>query len=234
VDLELGHHAQDGIEVIDVQGEIDMYTAPQLRQLLIDLVSRGSYQLVVDLDKVGFLDSAGLGVLVGGLKRVRAHDGWLDLACTQQRIPRIFRITGLTEVFGIYETVDQAIDLQHAEHARRDQPRSLATCFWPSGMPAASRDGRDAGRALLMVLAPRGEVAARDLGLGVAGAQHPLAGGQGLLVQRDGRPGLAGLALEEVTSAAGWEGAKALAADRVRPFRPGPGCSQRPGGRRRA
>jgi anti-sigma B factor antagonist len=109
VDLKLGHHAKDGIEVIDVQGEIDMYTAPRLRELLIDLVSRGSYQLVVNLDKVGFLDSTGLGVLVGGLKRVRAHDGSLDLVCTQQRILKIFRVTGLTEVFGIYETVDQAI-----------------------------------------------------------------------------------------------------------------------------
>ncbi len=109
MDLKLGHHARDGIEVIDVQGEIDMHTAPRLRELLIDLVSRGSYQLVVNLDKVGFLDSTGLGVLVGSLKRVRAHDGSLDLVCTQQRILKIFRITGLTEVFGIYETVDQAI-----------------------------------------------------------------------------------------------------------------------------
>ena len=109
MDLRLGHHAKDGIEVIDVQGEIDMYTAPRLRELLIDLVTKGSYQLVVNLDKVGFLDSTGLGVLVGGLKRVRAHDGSLDLVCTQQRILKVFRITGLTEVFGIYETVDQAI-----------------------------------------------------------------------------------------------------------------------------
>ena len=65
MDLKLGHHARDGIEVIEVQGEIDIYTAPRLRELLIDLVSRGSYQLVVNLDKVGFLDSTGLGVLVG-------------------------------------------------------------------------------------------------------------------------------------------------------------------------
>ncbi len=109
MDLKLGHYATGGIEVIDVQGEIDMYTAPRLRELLIDLVSQGSYQLVVNLDKVGFLDSTGLGVLVGGLKRVRARDGSLDLVCTQQPILKIFRITGLTEVFGIYETVDQAI-----------------------------------------------------------------------------------------------------------------------------
>jgi anti-sigma B factor antagonist len=109
VDLKLGHYARDGIEVIDVRGETDIYTAPRLRELLINLVSKGSYQLVVNLDKVGFLDSTGLGVLVGGLRRVRAHDGSLDLVCTQQPILKIFRITGLTEVFGIYETVDQAI-----------------------------------------------------------------------------------------------------------------------------
>ena len=109
MDLKLGHYAKDDTEVIDIRGEIDMYTAPRLRELLIDLVSKGSYQLVVNLDKVGFLDSTGLGVLVGGLKRVRAHDGSLDLVCRQQRILKIFKITGLTKVFGIYETVDQAI-----------------------------------------------------------------------------------------------------------------------------
>ena len=109
MELKLGHYRKDGIEIFTVEGEIDIYTAPRLRELLIDLVSRGSYQLVVNLDKVGFLDSTGLGVLVGGLKRVRAHDGSLDLVCTQQRILKLLKITGLTEVFGIYETVDQAI-----------------------------------------------------------------------------------------------------------------------------
>ena len=109
VDLKLGHYSKDGIEVVNVEGEIDIYTAPRLRELLIDLVGKASYQLVVNLEKVGFLDSTGLGVLVGGLKRVRPHDGSLDLVCTQERILKIFKITGLTKVFGIYQTVDQAI-----------------------------------------------------------------------------------------------------------------------------
>ena len=107
MDLKLGHYSKDGIEVVDVEGEIDIYTAPRLRELLIELASKGNYQLIVNLDKVGFLDSTGLGVLVGGLKRVRPHDGSLDLVCTQERILKIFRITGLTKVFGIYQTVDQ-------------------------------------------------------------------------------------------------------------------------------
>ena len=121
MDLKLGHYDKDGIEVVDVEGEIDMYTAPRLRELLIDLVSKGSYQLVVNLDKVGFLDSTGLGVLVGGLRRVRVHDGSLDLVCTPEQILRIFRVTGLTEVFGIYQTVDQAIA------ARKGEQQSLGS-----------------------------------------------------------------------------------------------------------
>ena len=67
MDLRLGHYSKDGIEVVTVEGEIDIYTAPRLRELLIDLVSKGSYQLVVNLDKARFPGSTGLGVLAGGL-----------------------------------------------------------------------------------------------------------------------------------------------------------------------
>jgi anti-sigma B factor antagonist len=115
VDLKLDHHNRDGIEIVDVEGEIDVYTAPRLRELLIDLVNNGHYQLVVNMEKVEFLDSTGLGVLVGGLKRVRAHDGSLDLVCTQERILKIFRITGLTKVFGIHDTFDDAIANRKSE-----------------------------------------------------------------------------------------------------------------------
>src|ERR1700748_2172311 len=122
VDLKLDHHTKDGIEVVDVEGEIDVYTAPRLRELLIELVNIGHYQLVVNMEKVEFLDSTGLGVLVGGLKRVRAHDGSLDLVCTQERILKIFRITGLTKVFGIHETVDEAIAAKKLEKYRLPGP----------------------------------------------------------------------------------------------------------------
>ncbi|HEX3963269.1 MAG TPA: STAS domain-containing protein [Trebonia sp.] len=115
MDLKLGHYNKDGIEVVVVEGEIDVYTAPRLRELLIDLVNKKNYHLVVNMEKVEFLDSTGLGVLVGGLKRVRAHDGSLDLVCTQERILKIFRITGLTKVFGIHDTVDEAITERKAE-----------------------------------------------------------------------------------------------------------------------
>ena len=110
MELTLKVDSEDhGFTVIAVSGEIDVYTAPKLRERLIALVEAGSYQLIVDMEGVEFLDSTGLGVLVGGLKRVRAHDGWIDLVCTQGRILRIFRITGLNKVFNIYDTVAESV-----------------------------------------------------------------------------------------------------------------------------
>ena len=101
--------------VLEVGGEVDVYTAPRLRERLVELVDAGARNVVVDLGGVEFLDSTGLGVLVGGLKRVRAHDGSLDLVCTQERILKIFRITGLTKVFGIHNSVDEAIAERKAD-----------------------------------------------------------------------------------------------------------------------
>src|ERR1700742_5168791 len=110
MELTLNVHSEPpGFTVIEVSGEIDVYTAPKLREKLISLVEAGSYQLIVDMEGVEFLDSTGLGVLVGGLKRVRAHDGWIDPGCSQGRILRIFRITGLSRVFSIYESVGDAV-----------------------------------------------------------------------------------------------------------------------------
>jgi anti-sigma B factor antagonist len=116
MDLSLNVYSDTpGSTVVAVGGEIDVYSAPKLRERLISLVDAGSYHLIVDMEAVEFLDSTGLGVLVGGLKRVRSHDGWIDLVCTQSRILRIFRITGLSKVFSIYDSVADAL----AAHAER-------------------------------------------------------------------------------------------------------------------
>jgi len=107
--LSVTSHEQGGRTVVAVGGEIDVYTAPQLRERLNDLVADGQYHLVVDMQGVEFLDSTGLGVLVGGLKRVRAHDGSLRLVCVQEKILKVFRITGLTKVFPIHDSVEEAV-----------------------------------------------------------------------------------------------------------------------------
>jgi anti-sigma B factor antagonist len=109
--MDLGLDVSEGGEstVLTVRGEVDVYTAPRLREKLVELVAQGRYRIVVDLEAVDFLDSTGLGVLVGGLKRVRSHDGDLVLVCTHQRILKVFEITGLTKVFTIHDSLDKAV-----------------------------------------------------------------------------------------------------------------------------
>lgn len=109
MDLALSTREEGGRTVVSVNGEVDVYTAPKLREQLVSLVDAGRYDIVVDMEAVEFLDSTGLGVLVGGLKRVRTHDGTLRLVCTQERILKIFRITGLTKVFPIHDSVAEAV-----------------------------------------------------------------------------------------------------------------------------
>ncbi len=101
------HH--DDVSVVTVEGEVDVYTAAQLRQTLDQEITDGHVRLVVDLDSVTFLDSTGLGVLVGRLKLVRNDSGWLRIVCSSERILRVFRITGLDKVFGIHDTLQDAL-----------------------------------------------------------------------------------------------------------------------------
>ncbi len=109
MDLSLQTRQDSGRTVIEVGGEIDVYTAPKLREKISELVADGHHHLVIDMESVDFLDSTGLGVLVGGLKKVRAHDGSMQLICTQERLLKIFRITGLAKVFAIHDSQAKAL-----------------------------------------------------------------------------------------------------------------------------
>ena len=109
MDLTLATNEVDGATIIAVGGEIDVYTAPKLRDKITELVGEGHHDLVIDMEGVDFLDSTGLGVLVGGLKKVRAHDGSMELICSQDRLLKIFRITGLAKVFTINDTESSAL-----------------------------------------------------------------------------------------------------------------------------
>jgi anti-sigma B factor antagonist len=94
--------------VVEPKGEIDLYSAPVLKEQLTELVEQGRERLVVNLDGVEFMDSTALGVLIGALKRCREVGGELALAAPRETIQKVLRITGLDKVFTIHATVDEA------------------------------------------------------------------------------------------------------------------------------
>lgn len=108
MDLHITTTDVNGLNVVKLQGELDVYTAPRLRDCLIQLVSEGRYRVVLDLQDVEFLDSTGLGVMVGGLRRLRGHGGGMTIVCNQQRLLKVFEISGLSRMFDIWPDLEFA------------------------------------------------------------------------------------------------------------------------------
>ena len=95
--------------LIELGGEVDHYTAPEFKERMVQVIEDGKKRVVVDLSEATFIDSTTLGVLVGGVKRLRPTGGSLALVCTDQNIQKIFEITGLDRVFPIHETREAAL-----------------------------------------------------------------------------------------------------------------------------
>lgn len=109
--------------VITAIGEIDVYDAPELRKVFVDLVQEERYRLVLNMDAVDFLDSTGLMVVVGGLKRVRPHNGTMAVVCNVERILKIFRITGIIHVLHVFR--DEQIAIAYARDLDPSSPKVL-------------------------------------------------------------------------------------------------------------
>jgi len=95
--------------LIELGGEVDLYTAPEFKERMVQVIEEGKTRVVVDLSKATFIDSTTLGVLVGGVKRLRPSGGSLAIVCSDQNIQKIFEITGLDRVFPIHESREEAL-----------------------------------------------------------------------------------------------------------------------------
>jgi anti-sigma B factor antagonist len=107
----------DARHVIALTGEVDLYTAPELKTQMLDGIANGAKDVVVDFTNTTFIDSTTLGVLVGGVKRLREKGGRLSIVCSDRNITKIFEITGLDRVFTIYPTRAEALERLDSEEA---------------------------------------------------------------------------------------------------------------------
>ncbi len=107
-DIEVSRQS-DGVSVVVLNGEVDIYTAPRLRDALMADIDAGVSRIVVDLSAVPFIDSSGLGVLVVALRRLKEHGGCITLVCAHENVIRAFRLTGLLSVFPLHANRDDAV-----------------------------------------------------------------------------------------------------------------------------
>jgi anti-sigma B factor antagonist len=108
MELGISTDQDGGVCTVTLEGEVDVYTAPRLKERLVELLDGGCTSVIVDLEKVSFIDSSGLGVLVSALRRAREKGGAVRIVCTRDSVLKIFRITGLDKVFPIFSDVSEA------------------------------------------------------------------------------------------------------------------------------
>lgn len=107
---------EDELEVVAVEGEVDVFTAPRVRDALDKVIARGARQVAVNMERVRYLDSTGLSVLVSALRELRARQGRLLLVTDSPRIQRVLDLTGLSKVFTVCPSEEAA------RQVARDQP----------------------------------------------------------------------------------------------------------------
>ncbi len=100
--------------VLRVGGDLDVVGAPEVRQAVVTAVSDGSRLVVLDLSALDFVDSFGIGAVVGALKRLRQRGGDLAVVCPVPRIRRVFEICDLDRILALHDSVDDATEVQRA------------------------------------------------------------------------------------------------------------------------
>ena len=109
IQLETELRDIDGTMVLDVTGEIDVYTAPQFKEAVNTIIATGQKHLIIDMGNVTYMDSSGFGVLLSATKRLRPEGGTINLVRCNTVIGRVLKITRLDTVFATYDNMDDAL-----------------------------------------------------------------------------------------------------------------------------
>lgn len=105
MDLSIEVESGEETTLIQLAGEVDAYTAPKLKEAVLPQTKIENHLVKVDLSEVDYMDSTGLGVFISALKSTKENNSYLKLIHPQDRVSRLFRITGLDEVIDINTTV---------------------------------------------------------------------------------------------------------------------------------
>lgn len=109
MDLQISVRKSDSTPIIELTGEVDAYTSARFREVMLDIIDTEGANLIIKMTDVEYIDSSGLGALVGGLKRATERNGKIVIVCDKPQVKKVFEITGLEKVFPIYDTEESAL-----------------------------------------------------------------------------------------------------------------------------
>ncbi len=107
--MEISQREKENVVILDISGEINLFNAPEIKETIDRLVQTRKFRLVVNLEKVNFIDSSGLGALISGLTILKKQGGGLRIINITRNVQKTFELTNLTSFFGIFDSEDAAI-----------------------------------------------------------------------------------------------------------------------------
>ncbi|PWN00991.1 anti-anti-sigma factor [Nocardioides silvaticus] len=108
--MQIEQSQRNGVAVLTPTGRVNMVSAPKVKAAVDEAVAAGTPRVVIDLAQVEFIDSSGLGALVGGLKSARQADGDLRIAAAGDQVVTVLSLTNLDRILRPYASVEDAID----------------------------------------------------------------------------------------------------------------------------
>ena len=107
--MEISQREKDGITILDIQGEIDLYNAPEIKDIIQKLIEAQKYNVIINLEKVSYIDSSGIGALISSMSNLKKYQGGLKIINVYASVKKVFELTKLTSFFEIYESEGEAL-----------------------------------------------------------------------------------------------------------------------------
>lgn len=107
--MEISQREKNSIVILDIQGEIDLYNAPEIKDTIQKLIEAQKYNIIINLEKVSYIDSSGIGALISSLSNLKKYQGGLKIINVFASVKKVFELTKLTSFFEIYDSEEEAL-----------------------------------------------------------------------------------------------------------------------------
>jgi anti-sigma B factor antagonist len=108
--MDINSRSIDSITVLDISGEIDLYNAPEIKDIINKLIEEKKYNVIINLEQVSYIDSSGIGALISSLSNLKKYQGGLKIINVFASVRKVFELTKLTSFFEIYDSEDEAVN----------------------------------------------------------------------------------------------------------------------------